>query len=101
MIYHFKIYQADSKDIAKHAYLFEPYRRVKDSFSIDNYKLVYEDDYHIDLENINMTYILEDLFKIFNIARPKDFKGHSLSVSDVIEINENKYYCDSFGFKKL
>lgn len=98
MLYHFKIYQVDS---TKHEYLFEPYRRVKDHFSIDNYKLVYEDDYNIELENIDMKYILEDLYKIFNIARPKDFKGHSLSVSDVIEINENKYYCDSFGFVKL
>ena len=60
MIYHFKIYQVDSKDIAKRAYLFEPYRRIKDRFSIDNYKLVYEDDYHIELENIDipLTYVL-------------------------------------------
>lgn len=49
--------------------------------------------------------ILEGLFTKFNIDRPADFHGHSLSVSDVIVLKQNgqvnSYYTDSFGFEKL
>ena len=45
--------------------------------------------------------ILEHLFAKFNISRPADFKGHSLSVSDVIELNGKCYYCDSVSFVEL
>ena len=49
--------------------------------------------------------ILEGLYTRFNLSRPDDFRGHSLSVSDVIALNLNGqtkcYYTDSFGFYKL
>lgn len=49
--------------------------------------------------------ILEGLYVRFNLNRPDDFCGHSLSVSDVIALNLNGqmecYYTDSFGFYKL
>ena len=49
--------------------------------------------------------ILEGLYARFNLNRPDDFRGHSLSVSDVIALNLNGqtecYYTDSFGFYKL
>ena len=49
--------------------------------------------------------ILEGLHTRFNLNRPDDFRGHSLSVSDVIALNLNGqtecYYTDSFGFYKL
>lgn len=42
---------------------------------------------------------------MFNISRPQDFEGHSLSVSDVIAIKRNGevsvHYVDSIGFKEL
>lgn len=48
---------------------------------------------------------LDDLFTEFNINRPADFTGHSLSVSDIIAIKEEfgitAYYVDSFGFENL
>lgn len=37
----------------------------------------------------------------------KDFRGHSLSVSDIVEVGEGSsvakgfYFCDSLGFKKV
>lgn len=41
----------------------------------------------------------------FNIERPEDFTGHSLSVSDVVVIRQNgqetAHYCDSFGFSEV
>jgi hypothetical protein len=42
-----------------------------------------------------------------NLGYPEDFTGHSLSVSDVIEvvssseISSGYYFCDSVGFKKI
>ena len=48
---------------------------------------------------------LEDIYYRFNIELPASFKGHSLSVSDVVEINENEvsrfYFVDSIGFKEI
>ncbi len=45
---------------------------------------------------------LERIFEKFNIDRPEDFKGHSLSVSDVIVLHQNgkdtAHYTDSIGF---
>ena len=47
----------------------------------------------------------EDVYRIFNDERPYDFKGHSLSVSDVVEIisedSSTFHFCDSFGFKDI
>jgi hypothetical protein len=45
--------------------------------------------------------VLESLFAKFNINHPADFKGHSLSVSDIIELNGKYYYCDSISFVQL
>ena len=61
-----------------------------------NYALVYTAplDGKTTLENIYRTFNTDD--------RPADFRGHSLSVSDVVVINrggkEEAHYCDSIGF---
>ena len=48
---------------------------------------------------------LDTIYERFNIHRPKDFTGHSLSVSDVIvlesESEKKAFYVDSFGFSEL
>lgn len=48
---------------------------------------------------------LEGIYERFNIQRPADFTGHSLSVSDVVVINDGEsvkaYYVDSIGFAEL
>ncbi len=68
----------------------------------------------IDTGNYELTYIGEndsnyspdELYEIFNLRRPLDFCGHSLSVSDVITYkNEDgsteAYFVDSCGFVEL
>ena len=49
--------------------------------------------------------LLEALFRKFNLEHPKDFRGHSLSVSDVVLLNEDgvfsAHFVDSFGFAEL
>lgn len=50
---------------------------------------------------------LETIFEKFNIDHPADYKGRSLSVSDVVEIRESDtlnpgfYFVDSIGFKAI
>ena len=50
---------------------------------------------------------LEDVYTMFNINRPNDFRGHSLSVSDVVEVEDaasmtpGYYFCDSIGFREI
>lgn len=49
---------------------------------------------------------LEDVYEMFNLNHPVGFRGHSLSVSDVVEIvHETKkvthHFCDTFGFKEI
>lgn len=53
----------------------------------------------------NQSATLENLFEIFNINRPGDFTGHSLSVSDIIALKQDGvvsyHYCDNVGFQEL
>ena len=73
--------------------------------NIKDYDLVYQGDLS-DIEGSDrIEEKLEALFTKFNINHPDDFKGHSLSVSDVIGIEKNgkqtAYFCDSVGYKEL
>ena len=48
---------------------------------------------------------LEDLYVKFNIDHPNDFRGHSMSVSDIVALKiageVSFHYVDSVGFQKL
>ena len=48
---------------------------------------------------------LEDIYTRFNIDRPADFRGHSLSVSNVVVLHHNgentSHYVDSFGYREV
>lgn len=48
---------------------------------------------------------LEALYTKFNTAHPPGYAGHSLSMSDVLELYDengsNFHYCDRFGFEKI
>ena len=48
---------------------------------------------------------LDELYETFNLRRPEDFRGHSLSVSDIVALKQNGvvscHYVDSQGFKEL
>ena len=85
------------KDLRNCDYAFEWWDWAKEKFSLNDYEVVYEGE----IEGNNVKAILEELFEIFNIDRPEDFKGHSLSVSDVVELDGINYYCDSIDWKRL
>ena len=70
----------------------------------DNYTLVYS--FPVVPEDLqNKSAFLEQVFEKFNIDHPKDFAGHSLSVSDVVVIQQNgelsAHYVDRAGFTEL
>nr|WP_177296311.1 YodL domain-containing protein [uncultured Blautia sp.] len=64
----------------------------------EDYELIYSDE---------MRYgdTLDSLYEKFNIAHPADYTGHSLSVSDIVVLNENGnvkvYFVDSISFREL
>ena len=65
------------------------------------------DYYEVYYGEMEQEYILDNLWVKFNIDHPADFRGHSLSVSDVIGLKKPEndywyyYYCDSLGWKEI
>ena len=65
----------------------------------DMYEIVWEGEVD-ESETVDGT--LEDIFRRFNIgAKPEDYKGHSLSVSDIVRLDDKYYYCDSYSFEQI
>ena len=71
------------------------------NWSFDSYRSVWNgtEEARDDLDLLNY------LFEMFNVNHPKGYRGHSMSVSDVIRIDENNetrfYFCDSFGWADI
>ena len=96
----FSIYQLKRGDETRDL-RFEPYDRLTAAgHTVDpaNYDLIYS-------APLAPGTSLEDIFTRFNIDHPKDFKGHSLSVSDVVVLHQDgqdtAHYVDSFGYKSV
>jgi hypothetical protein len=96
----FKIHQI--KDIENTDYAFRSFNPGK--FNFKDYEERYEMEFVSEDDKTNFE-ICEVVFYMFNIRRPSDFTGHSLSVSDIIEIKKHGrssfYYCDICGFSRL
>lgn len=80
---------------------FESLPRFQKTQDIDSsiYDLVFEG-------SVDAKY-LESVYRIFNTEHPESYRGRSLSMSDVVEIEDGSdvepgfYYCDTFGFQKV
>lgn len=84
---------AEEKIFCKYAY------RSLDSIDYvhrEYYDKVYEGD--IETDKTDEYEILEEIFTLLNINHPADYNGHSLSVSDIVNLNGKDYYCDSYGW---
>ena len=95
----FSIYQLKRGDETRDL-RFEPYDRLTAAgHTVDpaNYDLIYS-------APLAPGTSLEAIFTRFNIDHPKDFKGHSLSVSDVVVLHQNgqdtAHYVDSIGYRQ-
>ena len=72
--------------------------------SIENYEILYRGNLPEGKRSVPQAELLEQLYQKFNFARPTDYHGHSLSVSDVIMLNQDgkisAHYVDSISFKE-
>ena len=96
----FSIYQIKGGDETRD-FRFEPYDRLQAAGNVvdrANYELVYSAPLAPETS-------LEDIYTCFNIDHPKDFKGHSLSVSDVVVLHQDgqdaAHFVDSVGFREV
>lgn len=69
-----------------------------------NYEAVYTGNLYNAAEKA-VPELLNDIFYRFNMERPEDFQGHSLSVSDIVALKVNDvvtaHYVDRFGWLEL
>ncbi|MCD8161790.1 MAG: YodL domain-containing protein [Clostridiales bacterium] len=69
---------------------------------IDHYEVTYVGELPA---HSSQDVLLEGLYEQFNLARPEDFRGHSLSVSDIVALRQNgvvsSHYVDSVGFREV
>ena len=82
-------------------YRFEPLDSIhRNGLSVkpENYELVYE-------APLTAKDDLESIYTRFNVDRPADFTGHSLSVSDIVVLHQDgkdtAHYCDRAGFYEV
>ena len=80
---------------------------TKDNFDAikpGNYELIYVGELSELQEQIEGE-TLEAIYEKFNIDHPEDYRGHSLSVSDIVVLHQNgensAHFVDSFGFTGL
>jgi len=77
---------------------------LEDLEVVPNLDSCYEKVYNMEItedEFSNKDNILEHLFHELNINHPKDYTGRSLSVSDIIQLGDEYYYCQPVGFMKV
>ena len=96
----FSIYQL-KQGVTTRDYRFEPLDAIRSnglSVKPENYEQVYT-------APLTEKDSLESIYTRFNIDRPADFKGHSLSVSDIVVLHQDgkdtAHYCDRFGFSQV
>ena len=82
-------------------YLFEKYDNLQKrglSVDSDHYELMYSAE-------LTPADTLDSIYTEFNLNHPSDFRGHSLSISDIVVLRENEkekaFYCDSVGFQEV
>lgn len=102
----FGIYQLKSDLENLHDLAFQGTKTLEkygNKLDADNYELLYV----ASLEGADLGMkgsVLEDIYYRFNMERPEDYVGHSLSVSDVVVFSHEgeveAFFCDTFGFSE-
>ena len=97
---YYEIYQIDPSGKAKDR-MFLGYDYLEShgfKVSQDDYKNVYQGE-------LQEGMTLEGLYEKFNLYRPDDFMGHSLSVGDVVLMSQSSksqaFFVDTIGFKEI
>ena len=99
----YEVYQLQSGE-RLHGIRFESYEMNRGKVTFDDYDLVYSGNLN-DIKGTAIEDKLNSLYFMLNMQRPDDFRGHSLSMSDVIVAKdgkeENAYYVDRTGFADM
>ncbi|MDE6728740.1 MAG: ssDNA-binding domain-containing protein [Oscillospiraceae bacterium] len=96
----FNIYQLKGGE-EYHGVRFESFDSNKDrNLSISDYELVYTGKWS-EFNGDSVEDKLNQIYDKFNLDIPGDFKGHSLSVSDVITVGDAAHYVDDMGFTEM
>ena len=96
MEYEYKVYQID--DLENCNYVFRRYEIARGLLDFSDYRHVYTGTVS---STGNIPQILEKIYRILNMEHPDDYTGRSLSVSDIVELLDRYYYCDSFGWVEI
>lgn len=92
--YNFKLYQISNLD-TDYAFMPWPYAKYN-GFDLEDYDCVCTGTYPAEDHNG----LLESLFAVFNMGtNPDGVRG--MSVSDIVEVDGEKYYCDSYGWQAI
>ena len=97
-----KIYQINSERDSKRIKFFS-YDSIKQLVGIDYLtRDLYDEVFSGEVNCQN----LEEIYQLFNLTRPEGFTGHSLSMTDIVEILDDTglkgcHFCDWIGFKKI
>lgn len=84
-------------DIESHFVSYAEMEKKHGEPNIENYAVLFDGELQ--------TNDLEEIYTIFNQHHPQGFEGHSLSMSDVVELYDDNvsefHYVDRFGFKGI
>ena len=96
----YEILQIKKALISTGTWLFMDYDFAKKhDFDVRDYEVVYSGSVTM---NKSVYTVLDDLFIKFNANRPEDFHGHSLSVSDLIRLEDGRiFYVEPIGYTQI
>ena len=84
----------------QYAFMHYEYARNR-GLSLSDYTCVYSGTIY-EQDNESIEELLESMYILFNLNKPEKYKGHSLSVSDIIRFEDGRlFYVDTFGFKEI
>lgn len=93
----FTVYQIKKDAPNREDKIFKPYEWVKERFGTINMN-----DYRCVFSGEELVNGLDDIFtKCNSYPKPTGYTGWSMSISDIIEMDGKKYYCDAFGWKEM
>ena len=101
----FRVYQLDFKGIETHSFAFRGTETMRkagyEQPQADSYQLVYDGEL-THPKDWQESVVLERIFRDCNDDLPEGYQGHSLSMSDIVELydgdNRDFFYCDEDGF---
>lgn len=92
-----KIYQMNA-DRDRHLIKFLGLESMKKSMGVDSVdSSLYDEVFNAELDTDN----LEEIYTRFNAEKHPLYRGHALSVSDVVVTDKGAFFCDSVGFKQI